>query len=154
MMNYVLLENIRSAYNVGNIIRTADALWRWVIITGYTPHPDHESKVIKTSLWAEKSIPIHYYPTTKQAISDYQQWQYNIVAAELWSNSMSITDRGLYDMINTHQYVVVLGNEVLWVEPDTLEIVDKSIYIPMRWVKESLNVGQAAAIIMRELWKK
>jgi tRNA G18 (ribose-2'-O)-methylase SpoU len=50
MKNVVILENIRSAYNVGNIIRTADALGRDVRLTGYSPSPEDTQKVVKTSL--------------------------------------------------------------------------------------------------------
>ena len=55
-MNVVILENIRSAYNVGNIIRTADALGRDVWLTGYSPSPEDTQKVVKTSLGAEKNV--------------------------------------------------------------------------------------------------
>lgn len=50
MHNLVILENIRSAYNVGNIVRTADSLGREVWIVGYTPSPLTHPKVLKTSL--------------------------------------------------------------------------------------------------------
>lgn len=57
-MNYIILENIRSAYNVGNIIRTADALGRGVVISGYTPHPARNPRVSKSALGADKHVPI------------------------------------------------------------------------------------------------
>ncbi|MBU0626469.1 hypothetical protein KKG31_03975 [Patescibacteria group bacterium] len=55
-MKVVILENIRSAYNVGNIIRTADALGWQVWLSGYTPSPQDNSKVVKTSLGAELHV--------------------------------------------------------------------------------------------------
>ncbi len=59
--NIVILENIRSAYNVGNVIRTADALGREVWICGYTPSPLDHPKVKKTSLGAEESVAIQQF---------------------------------------------------------------------------------------------
>ena len=55
-MKRVVVENLRSAYNVGNIIRTADALWRWVVFVWYTARPDHK-QVKKTALGAEETVP-------------------------------------------------------------------------------------------------
>jgi len=57
-MNYIILENIRSAYNVGNLIRTADAMGWWVVISGYTPHPARHPRVAKSALWADQSVDI------------------------------------------------------------------------------------------------
>jgi len=56
MHNVVILENIRSAYNVGNVVRTADSLGRDVRIVGYTPSPLTHPKVLKTSLGAEQNV--------------------------------------------------------------------------------------------------
>jgi len=149
-MHYVLLENIRSAYNVGNIIRTADALGRWVITTGYSPHPSREPKVIKTSLGAEQTIPLLSYSTSQDALQEFSLRGYILLAAELWANSLAI-DRASDMISSTSPYLIVLGNEVLGVEEDTLASVHHSIYIPMQGAKESLNVWQAAAIIMRQI---
>jgi len=61
-MAAIILENLRSAYNVWNIVRTADALWRDVIIAWYTPSPLSHTKVQKTSLGAEQMIRIYEFP--------------------------------------------------------------------------------------------
>ena len=65
----IILENIRSAYNVGNVIRTADALGREVRITGYTPSPLDHPKVKKTSLGAEDSVALKQFDYTSDAIA-------------------------------------------------------------------------------------
>jgi len=67
-MNVVILENIRSAYNVGNIIRTADALGWQVRLTGYSPSPEDTQKVVKTSLGAEKTVGLKQFGHTLEAI--------------------------------------------------------------------------------------
>ena len=67
-MKVVILENIRSAYNVGNVVRTADALGRKVRITGYTPSPLDHPKVRKTSLGAEATTDIQQFDSSADAI--------------------------------------------------------------------------------------
>jgi tRNA G18 (ribose-2'-O)-methylase SpoU len=67
-MNVIILENIRSAYNVGNVIRTADALGRNVRLVGYSPSPIDNSKVRKTSLGAEENVGIQQFDFTREAI--------------------------------------------------------------------------------------
>lgn len=154
MKNIVLLENIRSAYNVGNIIRTADALWRDVWLSGYSPHPDEQIKVVKTSLWAEKNVNLKRFDNSLQAIDFSKSNNFVVLAGEIAPNSISLDDFNLLENQKNWNFVLVLGNEVDWVLQSTLDQVDKIIHIPMKWIKESLNVGQSAAIFMRWLSQK
>ena len=150
-MSIVILENIRSSYNVWNIIRTADALWFDVIISWYTPSPFREPKVCKTSLWAEKNIKIKEFWNTKEALIYAKSKTEIIIAAEISKNSISILDF----QTNNKTISIVFWNEVDWVLKETLEFVDKIVHIPMIWIKESFNVWQSSAIFMREFfsWK-
>ena len=148
-MKVVILENIRSAYNVGNIIRTADALWWKVWLTGYTPSPVTVPKVKKTSLGAEENVDLKQFGFTQEAIDEAKSLALSVVAAEISSNAVAIdqytrTWKGI---------AVVFGNEVEWVLETTLKSVDDIVYIPMNGVKESLNVGQSSAIVMWQLGK-
>jgi len=146
----IALENIRSAYNVGNIIRTADALGYDVILLGYSPSPWENEKVLKTSLWAEKSVNIkQFYNPTKWL--EYIKQNYHLtIAAEITPKAIPISslDKHLKD-----NFCIIMGNEVNWVSLETLEKVDIVSYIPMKWIKHSLNVCEAATIFMRELGK-
>lgn len=146
--NYVVCENIRSAYNVGNIIRTADALWRWVVISGYAA-PIYHPKVKKTALWAEEAIHSKHFLDIKETIRRLRQENYTIIAAELTPTSMSLHDANK-KIKKDNPIAVVMGNELLWVSQETLDSSDHIVHIPMHGIKESLNVGQAAAIFMRE----
>lgn len=148
-MKIVILENIRSAYNVGNIIRTADALGRQVRLTGYTPSPADNKKVIKTSLGAEDSVGIRQFNTTIEAIAEAQRYTCMVIAAEITPNAI---DLSVFSKTPKSDVAIVFGNEVDGVLASTLHIVDHVVYIPMRWIKESLNVGQTSAIFMRTLW--
>ena len=146
----VILENIRSAYNVWNIIRTADSLWWEVWIVGYTPSPVDNPKVCKTSLWAENTVWLRQFDFTIDAIQEAREMWLEIIAAELTENSVSL---GEYVCKSENWIAVIFGNEVDGVMPKTLKEVDWVVEIPMQWIKESMNVGQSTAIFMRELWK-
>ena len=148
--NIVILENIRSAYNVWNIIRTADSLWREVWIVWYTPSPIDNTKVCKTSLWAENTVWLRQFDFTIDAIQEAREMWLEIIAAELTENSVSL---GEYVCKSENWIAVIFGNEVDGVMPKTLKEVDWVVEIPMQWIKESMNVGQSTAIFMRELRK-
>ncbi len=149
----VLLENLRSAYNVGNIIRTADALSWDVWLSGYSPHPDEQIKVVKTSLWAEKNVWIKRFDNSQQAIEYARGHKFLVLAGEIADNAISL------DLVKSEEFrvksegniMLILWNEVDGVLSSTLDMVDRVVYIPMKWVKESLNVWQSAAIFMWEL---
>jgi tRNA G18 (ribose-2'-O)-methylase SpoU len=149
MKNIIVLENIRSCYNVWNILRTADALWWNVVLTWYTPSPRTQSKVKKTSLWAEDTVDIKEFPSTKEAIDFLKSQSYAIVAAEVSEWALDL-DSFQQKKLEKNRAIIV-GNEVVWVEPEILEMVEYVVKIPMEWVKESLNVWQTAAIFMRAM---
>jgi tRNA G18 (ribose-2'-O)-methylase SpoU len=148
-MKVVILENIRSAYNVGNIIRTADALWWHVWLTWYTPSPADIPKVKKTSLGAEETVWIKQFNTTLEAIAFAKEEWMKVIAAEVaeWAIKLDDFSKTKY----ADGIAVVFGNEVDGVLSTTLKAVDAVVYIPMQWVKESLNVGQTSAIFMYAL---
>jgi len=149
-MKVVILENIRSAYNVGNVIRTADALWWKVWIVGYTPSPIDHPKVRKTSLGAEETTDVQQYNSTQEAIQKAKKLWLQIIAAELTSHAISLSD---FSSSSAKDIAIIFGNEVEGILATTLEAVDRVVQIPMQGVKESLNIGQSAAIFMRELGK-
>lgn len=148
--NIVILENIRSAYNVWNIIRTADSLGREARIVWYTPSPLDNPKVCKTSLWAENTVWLRQFDFTIDAINEVHEMWLEIIAAELTKDSVSLWE---YVCKSENWIAVIFGNEVDGVMPKTLKEVDAVVEIPMKWIKESMNVGQSTAIFMRELWK-
>ena len=149
--NIVILENIRSAYNVWNIIRTADSLWWEVRIVWYTPSPLDNSKVCKTSLWAEKTHWLRQFDFTIDAMNEARKMWLEVIAAELTENSISLWE---YVCKSENWIAVIFWNEVDGVMQKTLKEVDAVVEIPMQWIKESMNVGQSTAIFMRELRKR
>ncbi len=149
MKPLIILENIRSAYNVGNIIRTADALWYRVLLSGFTPNPQEKEQVKKTSLWAEESVDLKAIRNTRDALDRIKDQWYYLIAAEC-SERSSPLDNFVRQQIKK-PIAIIVGNENTWVLSETLLAVDVIFHIPMQWVKESLNVGQAAAIMMWEM---
>ncbi len=152
-MKRIVLENLRSAYNVGNIVRTADALWRWVVRVGYTARADHK-QVRKTSLWAEEHIPKMEFDKIAEflsfVIASKVKQSNTLIAAEFTKKSISLTEYSNLEN-NIKEVFVIVGNEVTGVEQESLNAVDAIVHIPMLGIKESLNVWQAAAIMMWEL---
>lgn len=149
MYKIIILENIRSAYNVGNIIRTADALWWEVWMTGYTPTPETSGRVGKSALGAQDYVPLCSFVTTEQAIVAARDLWCAVVAAEVCSGADQL--QAVSWKLQDSSVVVIFWNEVVGVEQSTLDRVDSVVYIPMQGYKESLNVGQTAAIFMWEL---
>lgn len=144
----IILENLRSAYNVGTIIRTADVLGFSVWCVGYTPSPFFDNKVAKTSLWAENHVSIKHFKTMQECKNALDK-TYVLIAAEITSDSIWLQDFvNIQKEKNQTEIAVVFGNEVSGVEDETLKMVDCVVHIPMIWHKESLNVAQTAAIFM------
>jgi len=148
MNNILILENIRSAYNVGTMIRTADALWYDIVISWYTPHPQINLKVLKSSLWAEESVNIHHFRNPVEALDYvYEQW-YVCVVGELWEWSVALNE---FKYSKKIPIAILVWNEATGVLQETIDRADHCVYIPMKGIKESLNVAEAASILMWEL---
>ncbi len=152
MKNVVIIENIRSAYNVGNILRTADGLGFEVILSGYTAHPDDEPKILKTSLGSEKHVNLQQFWNPQEAIDLVKEKWYMVIAAETWDEAISLEVFGQMRKENwSKPLAIIFWNERHGVLPETLAQVDQIVFIPMKGIKESFNVGQSSAIFMREL---
>lgn len=127
----VILENIRSVYNVGNVLRTADALGRDVAFAGYTATPESNPRVKKTALGAEESVKWRAFESTAEAVSTLRTEGYHIIAAEVTDNAISL-DQFSATYQNKKPLAIVFGNEVVGVEADTLQLVDQVVSIPMK----------------------
>ena len=143
-----VLENIRSAYNVGSVFRTADAfLLEAVYITGYTAKPPHK-EIKKTALGAEDSVDWCYFPNATDAILQLKNLGYTIYAVEQVVDSLKLQDVqfGEQDKI-----AVIFGNEVTGVEEATILQCDGCIEIPQLGMKHSLNIATAAGVVLWEI---
>ncbi len=145
-----VLENIRSAYNVGSVFRTADAfLIESVFITGYTAVPPHK-EIKKTALGAEDSVDWKYFKTSKEAIGHLKENGYKVFAVEQVTHSISLENM---DELFADKIAFIFGNEVTGVEQNTISLCDGSVEIPQFGMKHSLNISVAAGIVLWEAVK-
>lgn len=144
----MILENIRSAYNVGAIFRTADAAGvSKIYLVGYTPTPIDrfgrvQSEINKTSLGASKEIEweqVSDIAAVKEKLSTNMQ----LVAVELHAEAIPLPN-----FLVPAEVAYIVGNEIEGVSPAALQLADTIVAIPMLGQKESLNVSVAAGIIL------
>jgi 23S rRNA (guanosine2251-2'-O)-methyltransferase len=153
---YVLLNSIRSSYNVGSIFRTSDgAMIEKLILCGYTPHPPKQEfstgnkEVLKTALGSTQSVQWEYIKNPLDAVKEIKAKGIKICALELTENS-----KLYYELTqNDFPLCVVIGNEITGVSQDILDLCDYSIEIPQFGIKQSLNVAVAYGIAIFELRK-
>ncbi len=144
----VILENIRSAYNVGSVFRTADAfLIEFIFITGYTAKPPHK-EITKTALGAQDSVDWKYFETTKDAIEQLKKDDYKIFAVEQVTDSISLENISRF---STDKIAFIFGNEVSGVDQQIISLCDGSVEIPQFGMKHSLNISVAAGIVLWEV---
>jgi tRNA G18 (ribose-2'-O)-methylase SpoU len=144
----VVLENIRSAYNVGSVFRSADAfLIEAIYIIGYSAKPPHK-EIKKTALGAEETVEWKYFKTSAEAIDDLHKKGFRILAVEQAKGSTELQDlhREADDKL-----AVIFGNEVTGVEQSTIIASDGCIEIPQLGMKHSLNIATAAGVVLWEL---
>ncbi|GAB4284909.1 MAG: hypothetical protein Kow0081_2410 [Candidatus Dojkabacteria bacterium] len=141
----VLLDNIRSALNVGAIIRTCDGAGiKEIFIKGITPEPSHP-KVAKTSLSAEQNIKF----TKIRSLDDLQSKLdsgYELISIEESSNSKNFFEQEISDKV-----ILVFGHEITGVSKELLEVSDNILHLPMLGTKRSLNVATTAGIVIYNL---
>ncbi len=143
-----VLENIRSAYNVGSVFRTADAfLLEAIYICGYTCQPPHK-EIKKTALGAEDSVAWKHFDNAQAAIEHLKSEGYKVYAIEQAVNSYALQ---CVDFKNIEKVAVIFGNEVSGVEQSTIELCDGVIEIPQFGMKHSLNIATAAGVVLWEI---
>lgn len=138
----VILDNIRSLYNVGSIFRTADGIGVekiWLCgITGYPP----DSQIAKTALGAETRVAWDHAYDAQKVIADLKANGYQIVVLEQTDSSVSYEK-----FFPVSPVCLVLGNEIEGVSDEIIALADASVEIQMAGHKNSLNVGVAFGIV-------
>ena len=138
----VILDNIRSAWNVGSIFRSADGFgFSHAYLCGITPTGDNEA-VMKTSLGAEDSVPWSYHKDTVQLVKGLKKEGWRIFALEENPTAKEIDP----EAVGSGDSALILGNEISGVDPELLELSDEVLCIPMRGDKKSFNVAVAFGI--------
>ena len=128
---HIVLDRLRSAHNVGNIFRLADAVGaKEVVCCGYTAAPPHP-KLVKTAMGADKTL------------RELKAEGCKAVAVETLETAC---DAWKFDY--PEKIALVLGNEALGISPDALELCDAAVSLPMFGTKVSINVGNCAAVVL------
>ena len=147
----VVLDNVRSAQNVGSFFRTADAFGiSHIALCGISCTPPNR-EIHKTALGAEMRVAWSYYPTTLECIAQLRQEGYRIVAVEQIEGSTMLND---FQAEQGTKYALVFGNEVEGVDQAVADIVDDAIEIPQVGIKHSLNVSVSAGVLMWEMFRQ
>lgn len=148
-MKTIILHNIRSAYNVGSILRTADAVGvSKVYMTGYTPSPVDDfgrkrKDISKVALGAEDSLEWQYYSSISSLLKKLKKEKVQIIAIEQSEKAID------YRKVKCKSSCVfILGNEVKGLSKSILDKADIIAQIPMKGKKESLNVAVSAGIAL------
>ncbi len=147
---HIILDNIRSAFNVGSIFRSADGAGsvKKIYLCGMTTDVNNP-KLDKTALGATEMIPSEHYDETIEAIEEIKELGIPIYAVELTKDAQH------FQKIEYPSKVALLfGHEKRGVGDDILKRVDKKVYIPMRGLKESLNVANCASIMLYEITRE
>jgi len=145
----VVLENLRSGFNVGAIFRSCECARVQKLITcGITAHPPEE-KVVRTSMGTWEFVPHEHVETVGEAIEKVRAERMRLVALETTSKSLSI-----YEAKLARPLCLFLGNEALGLSREVLEAVDEILEIPLLGYKNSLNVSVAFGITLFEILRK
>lgn len=145
-----VLDNIRSAYNVGSMFRTAECAYiSKLILCGITACPPNP-KLEKTALGTTATMPWDYFKDTLEAIKILKAQGYKVAALEITENSSPIQEITPFDF----PLALVIGNEVTGVDERIIAQADKVLEIPLYGEKESLNVAIAFAVAVFLLLEK
>lgn len=147
----VVLDHVRSLYNVGSVFRSSDAFRiEGVVLCGITAQPPHP-EIHKTALGAEESVDWRYFSQTEDAVEWLQEKGYVVLAIEQCEGSTMLQD---FHAEVGKKYAIVLGNEVKGVQQQVVDMCDGCLEIPQYGTKHSLNVSVAAGIVLWHLSKK
>lgn len=148
----VVLDNVRSLYNVGSIFRTCDAFrLEAICLCGITATPPH-NEIHKTALGAEDSVAWSYHASAIEAVEQLKSRGYTVVAVEQAEGSVKAPIE-LPDE-DTGKYALVLGNEVKGVAQEVVDLCDECLEIPQYGTKHSMNVSVTAGIVIWEFAKQ
>ncbi len=145
----VLLDNVRSLYNVGSFFRTGDAAGiEKLYLCGITGRPP-KGAITKTALGAEASVPWEHTWEPEPLVGDLRVRGYEIAAVE---TSVHAVD--LFDWTPRFPVCIIFGHEVDGIRPELSALCDTHVRIPMLGAKHSLNVATAGGVLIYELLRK
>ena len=147
-----VLDDVRSALNVGSAFRTADAFGcEEVILCGFTAQPPHR-EIMKTALGSTESVAWRHFSETKTALEALRTEGYTLVAVEQADASVFLNNVEI-DAKTGQKYALIFGNEVEGVSEMAMEMADFVLEIPQFGTKHSLNISVSVGIVAWEFVK-
>jgi len=141
----VVLDRLRSAFNVGNVFRLADATRAEKVVTcGYTAAPPH-AKLAKTARGCDDLVATEHATDARQALTRLREAGYTLYAVETVEGSSEV-----WNLTLRFPAAFVFGNEALGISPDALELCDCCVQVPCLGYKNSINVANCAAVVLYE----
>jgi 23S rRNA (guanosine2251-2'-O)-methyltransferase len=145
----VVLDNVRSLYNVGAFFRTADAVrLEKLLLCGITGRPPKRA-ITKTALGAEETVPWSHTWEPVPLVEEMRRRGYEIAAVETAVHAVD-----LFDWAPRFPVCLVFGHEVEGIRPELSALADTHVRIPMLGAKHSLNVATAGGVVIYELLRK
>lgn len=142
---YIILDNVRSALNVGAVFRSADAFRAsGILLCGICAVPPNR-EILKTALGATESVYWNHFVKTSDAIQWARSRKCSVYAVEQVSGSIALNN---FLFSHEEPLALVLGNEVRGVSPETIACCDGTIEIPQFGTKHSLNIAVCAGIVL------
>ena len=146
---YIILDNVRSLYNVGAIFRTSDAvLVEKIYLCGITGCPPRK-EISKTALGAEEVVPFEHRDSVVEVVKELKKEGVEIVAVEIAHKA-----EFYYEAKYKFPICFILGHEVNGIGDEVMKIVDKAVKIPMLGRANSLNVATAYGVIVYDALEK
>ena len=140
----LVLDNIRSALNVGSAFRTADAFaLEKIVLCGIAATPPHR-EILKTALGSTETVQWIHYQKVTDALQDLKNENYEILAIEQTDKSIMLNE---FLVEKNKKYALVFGNEVEGVSDEAMSLCDAAIEIPQFGTKHSLNVSVCVGIL-------
>jgi len=147
----LVLDNVRSLYNVGSVFRTADAFRiEAIYLCGITATPPHR-EIHKTALGADETVAWKYFKTVEEAIAGLKEEGWVIVAIEQAEGSIALDK---FPFEKNAKVALVFGNEIGGVSNAVMQLSDACIEIPQIGTKHSLNISVSVGVVVWEFWKK
>ena len=149
----VVLDDVRSLYNVGSVFRSGDAFRiTAVYLCGITACPPN-AEIHKTALGGEDSVDWKYFERTEDAVEELHRDGYFVYSIEQVEGSTKLQNLDL-NTESGNGYAFIFGNEVKGVKQNVVDMSDDCLEIPQFGTKHSLNVSVTSGIVMWEFAKK
>ena len=147
----IILDNVRSAHNVGSVFRTSDAfLIEKIMLCGICPVPP-KNEIRKTALGATESVDWQYFNDSTDCIKGLKEKGYTIISIEQADNAIDLNN---YSIEKSRKIALVFGNEVNGVSDKIINLSDSVIEIPQHGTKHSFNVSVSVGIVLWDLSRK